>query len=67
LKKRIHRIQAPTLVLWGKQDRLVPAVYAQEFGGRIRGARVELLDQAGHLFAAEHPERVAGMVEDFLR
>jgi len=67
LRKRIHRVSAPTLVLWGKQDRLVPAVYAQEFGDRIRGAKVELLDQAGHLFAAEYPERVAGMVEDFLR
>jgi pimeloyl-ACP methyl ester carboxylesterase len=67
LKKRIHRIQAPTLVLWGQQDRLVPVVYAQEFAGRIPGAKVELIDQAGHLFAAEHPERVAALVEDFLR
>ena len=31
LKKRIHRIQAPTLVLWGKHDRMVPPAYAQEF------------------------------------
>jgi pimeloyl-ACP methyl ester carboxylesterase len=67
LKKRIHRIQAPTLVLWGKQDRLVPVVYAQEFASRIKGVRVELIDQAAHLFAAEHPERVAALVEDFLR
>ena len=29
LKKRIHRIQAPTMVLWGKQDRLVPVSYAE--------------------------------------
>jgi pimeloyl-ACP methyl ester carboxylesterase len=67
LKKRIHRIKAPTLVLWGKQDRLVPAVYADEFSSRISGARVELLDQAGHVFTAEHPEKVAGLVEEFLK
>ena len=67
LRKRIHRIKAPTMVLWGKQDRLVPVVYAEEFAGRIRGAKVELIDQAGHLFAAEHPERVAGLIEAFLR
>jgi len=66
LKKRIHRIQAPTLVLWGKQDRLVPVVYAQEFAGRIRGSQVELFDQAGHLFPAEHTERVVATIERFL-
>jgi pimeloyl-ACP methyl ester carboxylesterase len=67
LKKRIHRIQAPTMVLWGKQDKLVPAVYAQEFAGRIAGSKVEIIDQAGHVFATEHPERVAALVEDFIR
>jgi len=66
LKKRIHRIQAPTLVVWGKQDRLISSVYAQEFASRIPGAKVELIDQSGHLPAVEHPERVASLVEDFL-
>ena len=67
LKKRIHRIQAPTMVLWGRQDKLVPVRYAEEFGRRIPGSKVTVIDQAGHLFPAEYPERVAAMVEDFLR
>ncbi len=66
LKKRIHRIHAPTLVLWGRQDRLVPVAYAQEFAGRIAGAKVELIDRAGHLLTAEHPARVAETIENFL-
>ena len=66
LKRRIHSIQAPTMVLWGKQDRLVPVRYAEEFGRRIPGAKVTVLDCAGHLFPAEYPARVARMVEDFL-
>jgi pimeloyl-ACP methyl ester carboxylesterase len=66
LKKRLHRIQAPTLVLWGKQDRLVSSTYAQEFASRIPGARVELLDQSGHLLTAEYPARVTGIIEEFL-
>ena len=66
LKKRIHRIHAPTLILWGKQDRLVPPAYAQEFASRIPGARVEMLDEAGHVFTAEHPARVAELIEEFL-
>jgi len=66
LKKRIHRIQAPTLILWGKQDRLVPAAYAQEFASRIPGAKIEVVDHAGHLLAVEHPAQVSAIVEKFL-
>jgi pimeloyl-ACP methyl ester carboxylesterase len=66
LHKRIHRIQAPTLVVWGKQDRLVPPGYAQEFASRIPGSKVEMIDQAGHLLGLEHPARLAEMVETFL-
>jgi pimeloyl-ACP methyl ester carboxylesterase len=66
LKKRIHRITAPTLVLWGKQDRLVPAVYAEEFSSRIPGCRVEMLDQTGHVLTLEHPQKVARLIEEFL-
>src|SRR5262249_55471018 len=40
LKKRLHRIAAPTLVVWGEQDLLVPPVYAEEFASRIPDARV---------------------------
>lgn len=66
LKKRLHRIQAPTLVLWGKDDRLVPVAYAAEFASRISNARVELIEQSGHLIGVEHPAKVAGLVEAFL-
>jgi len=66
LKKRLHRIQAPTLVIWGKQDRLVSPMYAQEFATRISGARVEVVEQSGHLLTAEYPARVAGTIEEFL-
>ena len=66
LKKRIHRVQAPTLVVWGQEDRIVPLVYAQEFARRIGGARVETIQQAGHAPHLEHPGPVARLVRDFL-
>jgi pimeloyl-ACP methyl ester carboxylesterase len=66
LRKRIHRVQAPTLVVWGKEDRLVSPVYAEEFAQRIDGARVEIVDQAGHAPHLERPEAVARLVRDFL-
>jgi pimeloyl-ACP methyl ester carboxylesterase len=66
LKKRLHRIQAPTLVLWGKDDRLVPVAYATEFASRIPHARVELIEESGHLIGVEHPAKVGGLIEQFL-
>jgi pimeloyl-ACP methyl ester carboxylesterase len=67
LKKRIHRVKAPTLVIWGKEDRLVPPVYADELAQRIAGARVQMVDGAGHAPHLEHPEKVARMIADFGR
>jgi pimeloyl-ACP methyl ester carboxylesterase len=66
LKKRIHRVQAPTLLVWGKEDRIVPPVYAEEFARRIAGARVEIVEQAGHAPHLEQPETVARLIRDFL-
>jgi pimeloyl-ACP methyl ester carboxylesterase len=66
LKKRIHRVKVPTLLIWGKEDRLVPPVYAEEFVRRIAGARVQTVDDAGHAPHLEQPEMVARMVRDFL-
>ena len=67
LKKRIHRVQAPTLLLWGKEDRLVPPVYADEFTRRLPGARVQMVDQAAHAPHLEQPETVARIVREFVK
>lgn len=66
LRKRLHRISAPTLVLWGHRDQLVRSVYAEEFGRRIRGARVEVLENAAHLPHLEQPQRTQQLVSEFL-
>src|SRR5918995_1510157 len=65
LKKRIHRIVAPTLLLWGKDDQFVPAVYADEFARRLPGARLEIVEQAGHAPQLEQPDGVARLVREF--
>jgi pimeloyl-ACP methyl ester carboxylesterase len=66
LAKRLHRIETPTLVIWGKQDALVSSVYAEEFGQRIAGSRVEVLDECGHIPQAEQPEKTLALVTEFL-
>jgi pimeloyl-ACP methyl ester carboxylesterase len=65
LKKRIHRVTAPALLVWGKEDRLVPLVYADEFARRLPGARVETVSDAGHAPHLERPDVVARLVRDF--
>jgi pimeloyl-ACP methyl ester carboxylesterase len=65
LKKRIHRVTAPTLIVWGKEDRLVPLVYADEFARRLPGARVETVSDAGHAPHLERPDTVARLVREF--
>ncbi len=67
LKKRIHRIQAPTLIVWGRQDGVISPVYAQEFADRIPGARAEVVDQAAHLPHLEQLDKVSSLVQDFLK
>ena len=65
-KHRIHRVTAPTLIVWGKADGVIDPAYAQEFAKGISGARVELVDQAGHLPHLEQPEAVGTMLRGFL-
>jgi pimeloyl-ACP methyl ester carboxylesterase len=66
LKKRLHRIEAPTMVIWGKEDRLIAPIYAQEFAERIPNARIELIDGAGHLPQLEQQATVVALVRGFL-
>lgn len=67
LKKRIHRVKAPTLLVWGAEDRIVPPLYAEEFARQIAGARIETVKEAGHAPHLEQPAAVAESVRGFLR
>lgn len=64
--KRLHRVTAPTLILWGEDDLLVPAAYANEFGAAIAGSRAEIVRDAGHIPQAEQMETTLALVRDFL-
>jgi pimeloyl-ACP methyl ester carboxylesterase len=66
LSKRLHRIEAPALIIWGKQDNLAPVGYAEEFAARIADSRVELIDECGHVPQAEQLETTVALVSDFL-
>ncbi len=67
LKKRIHRVGAPTLLVWGEADRLVPRAYAKEFSSRLGDSRLEVVAGAGHAPQLEQPEATARAVQAFLK
>ena len=66
LSKRLHRISAPTLVVWGEQDALVHPVYAEEFRNRIADCRVVMVPDCGHIPQLEQPEIATEAVRRFL-
>jgi pimeloyl-ACP methyl ester carboxylesterase len=62
----ISVVRAPTLVIWGRQDTWVPVRDAQRFAAAIPGARVELLDNCGHMPQEEQPAELARLMMEFL-
>lgn len=66
LRRRIHRVSMPTLLVWGEQDKLVSPVYAEEFAGLLSRSETALVPDAGHLPQLEQPEPVRRAVLEFL-
>ena len=66
LDRRLYRVHAPTLLIWGAQDGLVHPAYGKAFAAKINGAKLQVFDHAGHLPQLEQPEKVAAAVTAFL-
>ena len=66
LERRLRRVQAPTLVLWGEHDRLIPPVYGQAFRNAIPGAALEVVPDCGHMAPIERPEAIAKAIGRFV-
>ncbi len=62
----LRRITAPTLILWGRDDKLIPVESAAWFSARLPNARVTILDEVGHLPMEEAPDRSLAPVLDLL-
>ena len=66
LSRRLHRIDVPTLVIWGREDALVSCEYAEEFASRIPTSEVVLVGGAGHALEVERLDEVERLVREFL-
>jgi pimeloyl-ACP methyl ester carboxylesterase len=60
------RIRVPTLVVWGREDRLLPSHDSESVAARIAGSRLVILPEAGHLPQREVPDTFSSTVAGFL-
>ena len=63
---RLRRVKSPTLVLWGKQDGLVPLAHGEAYRNAIKGAELKVIDRCGHSPQLERPAEFVALVEEFL-
>jgi len=66
LSKRLYRLSAKTLLVWGASDKLIPPVYADRWARLLSRASVVQIERAGHMLPWEAPEAFAGAVARFL-
>ena len=64
-KDNLGAISKPTLIIWGKQDRVLPAKHSSIAESWIPDARVHLIDDCGHCPQMEHPEEFNTHVLEF--
>ncbi|WP_328324786.1 alpha/beta hydrolase [Kribbella sp. NBC_00382] len=66
LRKRLHRISVRTLVVWGRDDRLVNVAYADAFANAVAGSKVAIIDDCGHIPQVEKYADTVTAVDEFL-
>ena len=67
LRKWMHRIDVPTHIIWGTEDKVIPPSYAAEFQSLISGSKVTMIDKCGHLPNIERTEAFVEAVGGFLK
>jgi len=65
LSQRLRRITARTLIVWGREDALIPPLYGGAFKKAISKARLVRIAKAGHAVGQEKPEAVLKAIRDF--
>lgn len=68
LSERLYRVKAPTLLLWGEADRIIPPPYAEKFRQLLENSaevKVETIPRAGHLVLMEQTEAATRAIVDF--
>ncbi len=67
ITKSLNKISAPTLIVWGENDPVIPIKYADDFVSSIKDCRFVTMDDCGHTPFFDDPKRFSKLVLDFLK
>lgn len=65
LPKRIPEINIPTLIVWGENDTIIPVTAAKKFNELIKGSKLIIYPEAGHMPMEEHPAEFNKAIAEF--
>lgn len=66
LKRRLYRVKAPALLLWGAEDQIISPAYGSSLQKLLLGSRLEIIPNAGHMLMLEQPQEFALQISAFL-
>ncbi|HEV7886203.1 MAG TPA: alpha/beta hydrolase [Acidimicrobiales bacterium] len=66
LQRRLYRVTAPTLIVHGAQDGLIPRAHAEAYAEGIADARLVDVEGAAHMLPLEKPDELAALVREFV-
>lgn len=66
LLQHLHRLDSPVQLIWGKQDKLIPAAHGQYYAAHLPNAKLIELEECGHMVPYEKTEEAAEIALDFL-
>ncbi|HUC79035.1 MAG TPA: alpha/beta hydrolase [Candidatus Saccharimonadales bacterium] len=61
------KLSLPSLIIYGRDDKVTPPEYGQIFNELIKGSNLELIAGCGHFVHLQQPEKVEALIEDFLK
>lgn len=65
LAQRLHRINAPVLMLWGEEDQIAPIAYGKDYASSLAAASFEAIPQCGHRIYVDQPAAAAQHIHAF--
>jgi len=66
LMERVNKVHVPTLLICGSEDRMTPPNRSEYLQAKIEGAKLHIVNGAGHMAMIEQPDEVASQLSEFL-
>ena len=66
LRQQLHRVACPTLVMWGREDKLIPLAHGTYYAEHIPDAQLNVFEQCGHMIPFEKPDEFVADITRFV-